>query len=64
MPYSEDNLGPTAFKLEGQEVVRRDFELTNSRGFTFQGSVWLPTLFDKYNCVVYLHGNSGNRTEG
>jgi hypothetical protein len=44
--------------------VRKDFQLTNSRGFTFSGSVWLPTVFDKCNCVLYLHGNSGNRTEG
>jgi cephalosporin-C deacetylase-like acetyl esterase len=62
--YSEDSLGPTSFHLEGQEVLRRDFQLTNSRGHSFSASLWTPTLFDKCNCVLYLHGNAGNRTEG
>ena len=62
--YSEDSLGPSSFRLEGQEVIRKDFTLTNSRGYSFAVSLWTPTLFDKCNCVLYLHGNAGNRTEG
>ena len=62
--YTEDSLGPVAFSLEGQEVLRQDFDLTNSRGLTFTCSMWVPSQVDTLNCVIYLHGTTGNRVEG
>lgn len=45
-------------------MKRIDIELTNPRGLTFYASHFIPLDLEKYPCVVYLHGNSSNRTEG
>ena len=61
--YPEGALGPPRFKLKGREIHRKDFYLDNRRGLTFGCSLWTP-VEGKYPCVVYMHGNSSNRTEG
>lgn len=62
--YSMSELGPEVFFLENRQVKRIDMELTNPRGLTFYASHFIPLDLEKYPCVVYLHGNSSNRTEG
>lgn len=63
-PYPLSQLGPEEFKLEGTKVKRIDFELTNSRGYVFFCSHFVPLGLNTHPCVVYTHGNSSNRTEG
>lgn len=62
--YSQSQLGPEVFCLEGRQVKRVDVVLTNPRGLTFYGSHFIPIGLEAYPCVIYLHGNSSNRTEG
>lgn len=63
-PYKEEILGPSYFKIKNKTYLRKDFELTNQRGLNFACSLWLPTTGESVDCVVYLHGNSSNRSEG
>jgi hypothetical protein len=63
-PYPEKALGPAIITVEGREVHRKDFMLTNPRGLDFCCSLWVPADVKSCPCVVYLHGNSSNRTEG
>lgn len=50
--------------LEGVQVKRIDVELTNPRGLLLYASHFIPLNQQQYPCVVYLHRNSSNRTEG
>lgn len=61
LPYPESKLGPCSSHYQGIEIIRRDFRLKNSRGLEFACSLWLPSLAEKTNVLVYLHGNSSNR---
>ena len=45
------------------DVVRKDFKVNNNRGHDLFCSLYEPQNLDTYPCVVYLHGNSGNRIE-
>ena len=38
--------------------------MSNKRGYDFSCSLWLPADIKEYPCVIYLHCNSSNRTEG
>jgi cephalosporin-C deacetylase-like acetyl esterase len=62
--YPTNELGPEAFMLEGVQVKRIDVELTNPRGLLLYASHFVPLGQQQYPCVVYLHRNSSNRTEG
>lgn len=62
--YNEEIIGPSLFTIKEKEVLRKDFQLTNKRGYTFACSLWLPVEVEQYPCVIYLHGNSSNRIEG
>jgi hypothetical protein len=46
------------------KVKRTGFSLINSDQKVFAGSHFVPTTVDTYPCVIYLHGNSSNQTEG
>lgn len=63
-PYSEKKLGSPLFKYQGHEAIRKDIRLKNSRGLSFDCSLWMPSKLEKANVVVYMHANSSNRLEG
>lgn len=60
--YPETHLGPEIFDLEGIKVKREDFQQVSQRGLVFYGSHFFPVNASSYPCVIYLHGNSSNRT--
>lgn len=62
--YPESALGPETFYLEKVKVKRNSFQLINDRGLVFYGSHYVPLEAESYPCVIYLHGNSSNQTEG
>jgi cephalosporin-C deacetylase-like acetyl esterase len=61
-PYPETALGPETFSLEGITIKRCDFQLTNEKGYVFYCSHFVPLHLEQYPCVIYMHGNSSNRT--
>ena len=62
--YPDSDLGPETFILENIKVKRNSFQLINDRGLVFYGSHFVPLEATSYPCVIYLHGNSSNQTEG
>eukprot|EP00434_Breviolum_minutum_P015621 symbB.v1.2.013760.t2/scaffold982.1/size146904/2 len=62
--YTEDELGPDKFRLGKKVFIRRDLELTSSRG-QLKCSHFLPAKgsTEARPCVVYLHGNCSSRLE-
>jgi len=46
------------------KVAREDFEVINCEGETLLSSIYIPETAKTGLCVVYLHGNSGNRLSG
>jgi len=65
MKYEQRALGPQTFAFSGKRFVRRDLELTNSRGHKLVCSWWKFDPEDapaaQLPCVVYLHGNAASR---
>eukprot|EP00262_Sarcandra_glabra_P007129 TRINITY_DN19716_c0_g1_i1.p1 TRINITY_DN19716_c0_g1~~TRINITY_DN19716_c0_g1_i1.p1 ORF type:complete len:582 (-),score=83.89 TRINITY_DN19716_c0_g1_i1:490-2235(-) len=54
------------FTLKGQWFVRKDLEVTNSRGNVLQCSHYMPLFIPEGKtlpCVIYCHGNSGCRAD-
>lgn len=62
--YTEEELGPDKFRLGKKVFIRRDLELTSSRG-QLKCSHFLPAkgTSEARPCVVYLHGNCSSRLE-
>ncbi len=50
--------------IENQKVSREDFTVDNKRGTMLECSLFAPVNSKAYACVVYLHGNSGNKLSG
>ena len=63
MKYSERDLGPEFFEVQDTPVRRKDFTVLNNRRQELKCSLYYPTEATSFPCVVYLHGNSGNRLE-
>ena len=65
--YTQKELGPERFILEGKYYKRSDFSLINKRNMKLMCSFWEPydeeREFPLLPCVVYLHGNSSSRCE-
>jgi pimeloyl-ACP methyl ester carboxylesterase len=66
--YTVEYLGPKQFELtRGRLFERVDLEVINDRGMRLQCSHWSPAAsqrpMERLPCVVYLHGNCGNRVD-
>ncbi|KAL0910942.1 hypothetical protein M5K25_019039 [Dendrobium thyrsiflorum] len=54
------------FMLKGRWFMRKDLEITNSRGYVLQCSHYVPLEVPEGKalpCVIYCHGNSGCRAD-
>ena len=49
--------------FENIKTKRIDFMLRNSRKLKLNGSVWKIINRPSKICLIYLHSNSGNRTD-
>jgi len=65
--YELSDLGNVREKvyIQNANIVRRDFEVVNSRNQRLQCSIWEPEseLPSELPCVIYLHGNASSRAE-
>eukprot|EP00668_Euglena_longa_P018950 GGOE01023613.1.p1 GENE.GGOE01023613.1~~GGOE01023613.1.p1 ORF type:complete len:561 (+),score=97.09 GGOE01023613.1:47-1684(+) len=63
--YSEEELGPSLFTMDGLQYCRRDFIVVNRRGHSLCCSQWMPlaTQSELLSTVIYLHGNASCRVE-
>lgn len=61
-PYSLLDLGPRYFTLLDCIYLRTDFHLLNPRGLKLKCSFFQSTAGSE-TCVVYCHGNCGNRLD-
>ncbi|KAL4491822.1 hypothetical protein ABPG72_006077 [Tetrahymena utriculariae] len=62
--YQDKDLGDKEFTIGNSEFVRNDFNLKNERGLTIKCSIFEPVPRQEnkeYDCIVFCHGNSGNR---
>ncbi|CAD8063323.1 unnamed protein product [Paramecium primaurelia] len=63
--YTEQDLGPSQFKIQGVLIKRTDFQIKNKRGLKLECSFFEPVKkpCEQLPCVIYLHGNSSSRLE-
>ena len=61
--YTEKELGPVAFTLDGVQYARKDFQITNWKGQMIVCSHWKRTDEVEQPCVIYLHSATGSRVE-
>lgn len=63
--YTNADLGPPDFILQGKVYSRIDVSLQNSRGLLLQCSWFKPKfgLKSRRPCIVYCHGNCGSRRD-
>ncbi|EAR83757.2 alpha/beta fold hydrolase (macronuclear) [Tetrahymena thermophila SB210] len=62
--YGQHDLGPNVKNIKGTMVMRKDFQVVNSRQEKLQCSLFFPKNEQQSNLlVIYLHGNSGCRLE-
>ena len=61
--YTLQSLGPRRFILCGKIYHRVDFDLVNDRNLTLKCSFFEPEQPVASKCVVYCHGNCGNRMD-
>eukprot|EP01065_Artemidia_motanka_P006432 TRINITY_DN13165_c0_g1_i2.p3 TRINITY_DN13165_c0_g1~~TRINITY_DN13165_c0_g1_i2.p3 ORF type:complete len:352 (+),score=80.27 TRINITY_DN13165_c0_g1_i2:58-1056(+) len=63
--YSDAQLGPEMFSVDGHPYRRTDGAFTNDRGQQLKYSWWQPLepAAQRTPCVIYLHTNSGARVE-
>jgi hypothetical protein len=51
--------------VDGVKYYTKNFELLNQKGEVLKCSYVSDNLFNKKKtCIVYLHGNGGNKLEG
>ena len=66
--YREEDLGPSAFDLNGRLYIRKDFEIVDFRGKLLKVSFIEPDIKERPSdimpCVIYIHANSSSRVEG
>lgn len=66
--YTLKDLGPKSFYIDELLYKRTDFEVISVTGCVLKCSHFEPAEQERPGrilpCVVYLHGNSGSRTEG
>jgi len=61
--YSLHSLGPRRFILAGKVYRRVDFDLQNDRSLSLKCSFFECDQTSPSRCVVYCHGNCGNRMD-
>lgn len=61
--YNLHSLGPRRFILAGKVYRRVDFDLQNDRSLTLKCSFFEADVSTPSRCVVYCHGNCGNRMD-
>jgi len=59
--YSTLQLGPKSFLVDNKKFQRKDLHIRNTRGLKLKCSYFKAP--NSKGCVVYCHGNSGNRLE-
>ncbi|EAR98281.2 alpha/beta hydrolase family protein (macronuclear) [Tetrahymena thermophila SB210] len=63
--YEDSDLGEKQFMHNYSMIHREDFDLKNKRDQTIKCSLFRQKSYEfgsQQNCVIFCHGNSGNRT--
>ncbi|CAG9324671.1 unnamed protein product [Blepharisma stoltei] len=62
--YSTIELGSKRLEIFGQDFIRQDIQIKNSRGLNLACSHFIPKNSNlSIPCVIYCHGNSGSRMD-
>ena len=51
------------FSINGENYIRKDFQIPNDNNLILRCSHFLPVSTKKISCIIYCHGNSGSRLD-